>query len=270
MKEPEFLPPFNHLSVVSAMILLAYALMPFIQTPSREISFYLFGILVEFNLSFTLAAALLASGLAITGTDWLIRDHPRRGNEPVYPHYLLPALTSIVIGVPLSLLKLSIQWWVVFALGTLLLLAVLMAEYISISNQDERYPLAQMVLNGVSFGLLLTLVISIRAAGLRLYLFLFALIPSFVLICLRLFFLRLGENWNWEWVLAITLIIIQLTIGFYYLPLSPTRFGLILIGIAYGFIELAINLQHRKWTKSELIGPALIAGIFCLMAVFVA
>lgn len=251
------------------MILLAYALMPFIQTPSREISFIPFGILIKFNLNFTLVIAFLAAGLAVSGTDWLIRDHPRRNRNPVYPHYLLPALTAAVIGIPLGLLKVSLQWWAVFGLGTFLLLAVLLAEYISVDSQDSRHAPAQMVLHAVSYGLLLTLIISIRAAGLRLYLLLFALVPTFALLGLRLFFLRLHGLWNLEWAAAITLIIAQTAIGLYYLPLSPARYGLILLGIAYGMLELAAVLQPGQWEKTKIIGPALVLVLFWLMAIFI-
>ena len=269
MKESQSLPQFNRLSIVTAMILLTYALLPFIQSPSREISFQPFGILIAFNANFTLVVAFLAAGLAVSGTDWLIRDHPKRTKHPIYPHYLLPALTAAVLGVPLALIKVSIQWWVVFLLGTLLLLAVLVAEYISVDPSDSRHAPAQMVLNGVSFGLLLTLAISIRAAGLRLYLFLVAIIPVFALICLRLFFLRLENHWNWEWATVITLIIVQAAVGFYYLPLAPARFGLLLVGIAYGMVELAVGLQSQNWTINQLIGPSVITAIFWLMAVFI-
>lgn len=251
------------------MILLAYALLPFIQSPAREISFPLFGILIDFNANLTLLIAFLAAGLAVSGTDWLLRDHPERGSQPVYPHYLLPALTAAVIGVPLALLKISIQWWVVFGLGTLLLLAVLVAEYVSVDNRDTRHAIAQMVLNGVSFGLLLTLSISIRAAGLRLYLLLFALTPVCALLCLRLFHLRLQGRWNWEWAAAITLIITQAATGFYYLPLSPARFGLILLGTAYGLVEMATVMQPAQWSLQRLFGPSVATALFWLMAILI-
>jgi hypothetical protein len=269
VKESQSFPQFERLSVVAAMILLAYALLPFIQTPAREISFPFFGILIEFNTNLTLLIAFLAAGLAVSGTDWLLRDHPERGGHPIYPHYLLPALTAAVIGVPLALLRVSIQWWVVFGLGSLLLLAVLMAEYVSVDSRDTRLAIAQMVLNGVSFGLLLTLAISIRAAGLRLYLLLFALTPLCALLCLRLFHLRLQGNWNWEWAAAITLVITQAAIGFYYLPLSPARFGLILLGIAYGLVELATLMQPIQWSFQKIFGPLLVTGLFWLMAIFI-
>lgn len=266
MKETQSLPEFHRLSIVTAMILLTYALLPFIQTPSHEISFFLFGILIAFNANFTLITAFLAAGLAVSGADWLIHDHPNRKEQPIYPHYLLPALTAAVLGVPLSLIKVSVQWWVVFLLGTLLLLAVLVSEYISVDNSDSRHALAQMVLNGVGFGLLLTIAISIRAAGLRLYLFLLALIPVFTLMCLRLFYLRLEGNWNWEWSIVITLILVQSAIGFYYLPLGPARFGLLLVGIAYGMVELATGIQTHQWSINKLIGPSMVVIIFWLMA----
>jgi hypothetical protein len=262
-------PQFNRLSIVAAMILLTYALLPFIQAPSRDLSFSIFGILIPFRLNFTQVLSLMAAGLSAAGTDWLIHDHPRLGKKPVYPHYLLPALTAWVIGIPLGLLKVSLQWWAVFGLGTLLLLGVLLAEYVSVDNKDIRHAPALMVLTAVSFGLFLTLTISIRAAGLRLYLLLFTLAPVCALLCLRLFHLRMQENWNFEWAGGITLVVAQLAMGLYYLPLAPIRYGLILLGIAYALVEFAAQYQPDESVRTKLAGPLLILSLFWVMALFI-
>lgn len=269
MDEHHFLPQFNRLSVVAAMILLAYALLPFIQAPSRELSFNLLGILIAFRMDFTVVISLLAAGLAAAGTDWLIRDHPRRAEKPIYPHYLLPALTAWVIGIPLGLLKVSLQWWAVFGLGTLLLLGVLLAEYVSIDGKDTRHAPALMVLTSVSFGLFLTLAISVRAAGLRLYLLLFTLAPVCALLCLRLFHLRMQENWNFAWAGAIMLVTTQTAMGLYYWPFAPIRYGLILLGIFYALIELATLIQPGESIRTRLIGPLIFLGLFWILALLI-
>ena len=269
MDEHHFFPQFNRLSVVAAMILLTYALLPFIQAPSRELSLNILGVQIAFRLDFTLVISLLAAGLSAAGTDWLIHDHPRLADKPVYPHYLLPALTAWVIGIPLGLLKVSLQWWAVFGLGTLLLLGVLLAEYVSVDNKDTRHALALMVLTAVSFGLFLTLAISIRAAGLRLYLLLFTLVPVCALLCLRLFHLRMKENWNFEWAGVIALVIAQTAMGLYYWPLAPIRYGLILLGIVYALVEFATQYQPGESIRIKLAGPLLILGLFWILALFI-
>lgn len=269
MEEHNHLPQFNRLSVVAAMILLTYALLPFIQTPSREIPLNILGVLIPFRLDFTLIISILAAGLSAAGTDWLIHDHPRLAGKPIYPHYLLPALTAWVIGIPLGLLKVSLQWWAVFGLGTLLLLGVLLAEYVSVDNQDTRHALSLMVLTAVSFGLFLTLAISIRAAGLRLYLLLFTLVPACSVLCLRLFHLRMQENWNLEWAVGITLVIAQIAMGLYYWPIAPIRYGLILLGIIYALVEFATQVQTGSSIRTKLAGPILILGLFWILAFFI-
>jgi len=269
MVQSNSLPRTNRLSVVTAIILLAYALMPFVNVPGRQVSFNLLGILIDLRINFTFLVSLLAAGLAATGTDWLIRDHPRLARQPIFPHYLLPALTAWAIGIPLGLIQVSPQWWVVFGLGSLLLLVVLISEYVNVDASDIRFAPSLMVLSAVSFSLFLTLTIAIRASGLRLYMLLFALVPSFALLCLRLFQMRLQGQWNTEWSAAITLIVAQLAIGLYYLPLSPIRYGLILLGAAYALIEIGTIFSEGKLTREKFIEPILMLGVFWILAIFI-
>ena len=55
------------------------------------------------------------------------------------PHLFLPALTAMIIGLPLSTLQASPFWWVVFAFGGLLFVMVIASEYIALDNQDSRH-----------------------------------------------------------------------------------------------------------------------------------
>ena len=270
MNENDFLPRTNRLSVVTAVILLAYALMPFVNVPGREISFRPLGVLIEFRMNFTFLVSLLTAGLAAAGTDWLIRDHPHLTRQPIFPHYLLPALTAWAIGIPLGLIEVSPQWWVVFGLGSLLMLVVLVSEYINVDANDLRYAPSLMILSAVSFGLFLTLSIAIRASGLRLYMLLLALVPSFALLCLRLFQLRLQGQWNFEWSGAITLIIAQLAIGLYYCPLSPIRFGLVLLGAMYALIEIGTIFIEGKPLREKFFEPIFMLGMFWILAILIA
>ncbi len=269
MAKRQLFPRTEQLSIIAAVILLSYALMPFIQITPREISFVFLGVMINFRLDFTLVISFIAAGLAISGMDWLLRDHPQAIGMPLYPHYLLPGLTAWVIGIPLGLLEVSIQWWVVFALGSLLLLSVLIAEYISLDSRDSRYPPALMVLSAVSYGLFLTMTIAIRASGMRLYLILFTLVPTLALLCLRIFLLRMGEQWKIEWAVAITMVIIQIAIGLHYLPLSPIRYGLVLLGPTYALTSLAARMDENKPFFQRITEPVIMLILFWSLAVLV-
>jgi hypothetical protein len=267
VQKQHFQPLPEKLSVIAAVILLAYALTPFMQITPQQLKFNILGIVISFQLDFTLLISFIAAGLATAGIDWLIRDHPQLSHDEAYSHYLLPALTAWVIGIPLGFLQVSAEWWVVFCLGIVLLLSVLMAEYISVDITDTRYPPALMVLEAVSFGLFLTVSIVARAAELRLYLILLTIVPIFGLLCLRLFHLRTGGKWNIEWAAGITFIIAQLVVGLYYWPISPIRFGLILLGAGYALINFAAIYEPGQTLQNKLLVTLIMLGLFLFLAI---
>jgi len=80
MQIPRHLPDANRLSVLAAVILLAYALTRFVNIPPREISFQLPGVFVEYTLDFqTIVSVLVAALAAALAT--LQAARPRR-SEP--------------------------------------------------------------------------------------------------------------------------------------------------------------------------------------------
>lgn len=248
MDEHRHLPDANRLSVLAATIMLAYALTPFISFPERDLGLQFpgFFLLLQFNLS-TVTSVLVAL-LAASGADWLVQQHPHRSGRSMVPHWLLPALTAWVIGVPLTSLELGIEWWAVFAFGGMLLILVLVSEYIVLDPSDVRHGPASVGLTAVSFALFLVLSIAVRASGLRLYTLLVALVPAMFLVSLRTLYLQSGEKWHWGWAAVISLIVGQLAIGLHYLPLSPLVYSLLLLGLGYGLTSLAVAVEeNRSW-----------------------
>jgi len=266
MENRHFLVFPDRLNVIAAMILLAYALIPFVRTTPHELNFTFLGIAISFSLDFTLLISLLAAGLAAVGIDWLMRDNSQLPKRPLYPHYLLPALTAWVIGIPLGMIEISLEWWVVFGLGTALVLTVLISEYISADITDARYPPALMVLTAVSFNLFLTVAIVARGSQFRLYSLLITIVPVFALLSLRLFHLRTGGKWNFLWAAGITLLIAQLAIGLYYLPLSPIRYGLILLGAAYALINTAVTYEAGHPLREKIAESVVMLAVFWMLA----
>lgn len=269
MDEHQNLPDTNRLSILAATILLAYAVTPFIKLPIRSLSLQLPGFLFELNFNFTSLVSLLVALLAAAGANWLIQGHPQSGEQSTFQHWLLPALTAWAIGVPLGTLALGLQWWAVFAFGGVLLVLVFVAEYIVVDIADARQAPATVGLTAVSFALYLTLAIAVRAAGLRLYLVLPALVPTLGLVTLRTLYLRLGGRWLWGWGLAIALVVGQFALGLHYWPVTPLAFGLALIGPAYALTSLAGSIEEGRAWRTLWIEPAVMLGLFWgLAAIF--
>jgi hypothetical protein len=263
------LPHAGRLSTVTASILFGYALLPFMRVPAGQIAFPLFGILVAFRLNFYYVISVITALMVAAGMDWIIADHPSMEAKPHLPHLIMPALTTAAIGIPLGLLELGLAWWVILALGSLLVVLVMLAEYISIDNLDSRYPLALMVLSGTSYSLMLIITIALRAADVRLYLLLLVLPSIFAFFCLRILNFRLGGRWRFEWTAVIALVAAQVLAALYYWPLPAVRFGLITLGPVYALTGLAASLEEKPDIRQVFLEPLAVMGSLWLLAVFI-
>lgn len=252
------MPDANRLSVVSATILLAYALARFIDLPARSVALQLPGIYLSIEINVRTIVALLVAGLTATGADWLLRGHPHIGDNKTFEHWILPALTAFVIGLPLYQFSLGPQWWIGFAIGGALLMLVLVAEYITIDPQDIRNPAAALGLTAVSFALYLALAIVLRFSGFRLFLVLPALTLAVGFVSLRALHLRLHGQWAWIESALIALICGQITAAVHYLPLAPISYGLLLLGPAYALTSFIANLAEKKSLRQSVIEPVIV------------
>lgn len=263
------LPKSERLSTITAGILVCYAFLPLIQVPAQSISFLLFGISVEFRLNFYNLISLLTAAMGASGMAWLLFDHPSRENQNILSHLILPALTTGAIGYPLGLIEGGAAWWIILGLGTILVVLIMVSEYISVDNRDIRYPLAMMVLSGASYSLLLVLSIALRSSSLRLYQILLVLPAIYAFFSLRILNFRLGGRWRYQWTAVITLVIAQFLIGFYYWPLSPVRFGLLMLGPAYGMIGIASALEEKPDLRRIFLEPLIMMGVLWILAALI-
>jgi hypothetical protein len=135
--------------------------------------------------------AIISAGLAASGTDWLLRGHPRLGRQPTFQHWLVPGADgtgdrraafhpggggAVVDGL--------------CAFGGLLLVLVLVSEYIAVDPTDIRHGPASIGLTAVSYALFLILTITLVAAESRLYILVPALTGAIFLTTLRSLNLR--------------------------------------------------------------------------------
>jgi hypothetical protein len=249
------LPNIDHLSVLSAMIVLAYTLARFIDLPSWQISSQLPGLYIEFNINVNMITALLVACMTAAGANWLMRDHPAARGKHSLEHAILPALTALVIGIPLGGVPVGLGWWVGLISGAFILVLVLIAEYVAVDPEDIRLPLASAALSAVSFALFLVLAGALRAGGVRLLYNIPALVVAAWLVSLRVTNLRLHGEWTIYESAIIAFVIGQITAAFNYWPLTPITFGLVLLGPSYALISLFCNLIEEKPFRKVIFEP---------------
>lgn len=240
------------------MILLAYASSRFIELPINELGLQLPGFYFEVDINIHTLIAFLVAGLTAAGANIMLREHPGFTGKRTIEHWLLPALTAWTLGIPLSQVPIGLVWMISFLVGGALLMLVLIAEYIAVDPTDGRYLLASAGLTAVSFALFLLLIIVMRAAELRLYVILPALIIASGLVSLRTLRLRISGRWMLTPALAITLIVAGIASALHYWPLSPILYGLIVLGPAYSLTSLVGALSEGENLRHAIIEPAIV------------
>jgi len=262
-------PKTDRLSLVLASIMMGYSMLPFVNLPPEQVSFSLLGVLISFNLDFANLISLITAGIAATGMDWILRERGDMSLRETIPHLILPALTAGSIGIPLGVITVSLDWWVILGFGSLLVLLTLLGEFISVDQQHPYFPIAIILLTALSFGLILITAITIRAANLRLFLTASILPVVYGFFAMRVLQLRLGEIWPLKWTLVGVLVVTQVTIALYYWPLSPIRFGLLFLGPAYGLIGIASAVEEHASLDDIYLEPLIVLALLILLAIFI-
>lgn len=268
-KTSSYLPSADKLSVLAAIILLAYALTPFMDLPARDLSFELPGFFLSVELNVRTLVVLLVAGLTASGADWLLGDHPLIAEKPTVQHWLLPSLTSLVIGVPLFQLPLGPLWWAFFAVGGALLMLVLVAEYIVVYPEDIHYAPASAGLSAVSFALFLTLAIVLHSAGTRLFFILPALMLAGGLVSLRTLRLRSPSKWKFLEALVTALVLGQIAAALHYWPLNPVTFGLAVLGPTYALTTLVSGLDEGDTLRQALLEPGMVLLVVVVVVLWI-
>jgi hypothetical protein len=147
-----YLPSRDRLSVLTAVIVLAYVIMRALPAPAEGTVF-----------SSPLLLQALIAALIGTGTDALIRSHPRFAHRTTLIHWIVPASTALVLGAGLQLLPDGPLWWLGLASSAVGLLLVLVTEYILVCPEDARYDLAALILTGLTYTLALLLFVTLTA-----------------------------------------------------------------------------------------------------------
>ncbi|PWB77332.1 MAG: hypothetical protein C3F07_02090 [Anaerolineales bacterium] len=261
------MPDANRLGLLTATVLLAFALTRLLPSSEFNLEFQFPGFFFILPLNLTTAMTMLTAGLTATGMDWLLRGHPSLKGRATYQWWLLPTLTTFVIGVPLSILPNGAPWWIGFAISGTLLFFIFLAEYIVVDAGAPYYALSVAGLTAISYTLFFIFSAALRSSDARLFLILPALFITASLASLRILHLRIGGRWEFAWALGIGLVCIQLAAGLHYWPLSPVQFGLMLTGPLYALSNLAINLDENIPMRRAMLVTAIIAAVSWGLAV---
>ena len=261
MSDPRYLPDANRVGVLTATVLLAYALSRLIQTPEFTFELQLPGFYVSYPLSLDTVMVVMATGLTATGMNWLLRSHPSLGKKSTVEHWLLPTLATFIIGIPLTILLPDNAWWGGFVIGGSLLVLVFLAEYIVVEPSGPNYAIATAGLTALSFAVYLILTTALRFSGARLFLLAPAIFVAAGLVSLRTLHLRVGQKWEFNWALGIALVCTQIGAGLHYWPVSPVQFGLALLGPLYALSSLTSNLLEGIPLRRAMIEPLIALGL---------
>jgi hypothetical protein len=254
-------PNADRLGIVSATVLLAFAMTRVLPAPEFTVTMQLPGFYFALPLSIGTAITVLAAGLTASGMRWLLSDHPSLTSRSTRQHWLLPTLTTLVTGIALTTLPTVSAWWTGFGVSAVIVLLVFIAEYVVVEPAAPNYAAARAGLTALSYALFLILAIALRLAGSRLVLLVPAIFLAAGLIALRILRLDGTDRWDYPWATGISLVCTQLAAGLHYWPMTPLQFGLALTGPLYALTSFSSHITDGTPVRSATMEPAIILAL---------
>ena len=261
-------PPSNHIGVIAATVLLCYALAHLATSPEVTFAIQLPGFYFAYGVTLGSAMTLMAGGLTATGMVWLLRAGGRLEGRRSVEHWMIPTLTSLIIGIVLNVLPAGSSWWIGFFTGAVLLVAVLMAEYVAVDPEAPMYAMASAGLTALSYAIFLLFAIILRLGGARLFLVVPSIFVACGLVALRTLHLRFNDRWHYPWALGIGMACSQIAGGLHYWPLTPVQYGLAVLAPLLALTTLSAELSEDMPIRSALREPVIIcAGLWAAAVV---
>ncbi len=251
MQRRESILDFYKLSMIMAAIVLAFGTTRILPLEIYQYQFKFLGISFSLNVGYRNIIAIVSSGITAAGVYWLILTHPntKRMNLKWYrfiPNLIIPIFSTAVISITLNNMRQDNSWWIVLALGSLLLLFILIAEFYIVDPTGLTQNWASVSLIALSFALFLILTIALKTSFVRLFILVPTLTLSGSIITLRTLYLRSGGRWLFEWTFVTTLLLGQIIIGLNYFDIKPVRYGLLMLAILYGLVSLFAGIINKK------------------------
>jgi hypothetical protein len=264
---PRPFPSRDQISVVTAVIVLAYVLARFLVLPERAVTATLFGSALGFELSGPFVMLVFAAGLISAGSELLIRAHPQFAGRPARRtiiHWILPGATALVLGAALNQTPTDQIWWLGLAGSVVALVVVLIAEYLVVDPADTRHDAAALALVALAYLLALVLFVLLRHLGAR------AAVSAAIgggvaaALALRLFALKLAPLWRSAFYAAVVGLICAEAIWALTMLALPAMGTALLALIPFYLCEglaehhLLGQLTRRVWIEYGAIGSVLL------------
>ena len=256
----------SKLSVFTGLLALVLVLARLIVLPGPRRVWTVGGVQVTVALNAALGLAVLLAVLTWAGMDWLLRDHPAYRPQRLLWHGLLPMFGVWALEIALLTLPLGPVWWFAFGGGLSALVVLLLAEAIVLDLQDPRALWASWGLQAVGYGLYLLLALAVRGGGWRLLYAAPVLAVGALAVARRLWALR-AEPPGRGAGLVVLLALGHLSAAWFYTPLGPLAYSLVLLGALYMLVPLlAEPAPAGRWNEAwtEPLGTA--AALWVLAA----
>ncbi len=265
----------RHLSIISAIILLVNGISRFVEIPSRGIRITVLNIQWVISLNGNLLFMLLLALLVVVGTESILRTHPvlsaRSGPGKEIPtaiHWILPGITAFGGSAAVNMFPPGPRWWLGLVLVTGLLIVSIVCEYTTIEKEGFRYDLASVGLNILGLTVLAILLNAIHASQARLTFALPVIAFGVAAIALRLLeLLEPGKTNNRYFAAGIGLLVSELALPLFYLPVSSVTFGLVLALATHTAVGITQIRPKDPKNKSVLLEYFLIDAFAVLVLI---
>lgn len=253
---------------MTALILLAYALIRIAELPTIAPEITIAGLILRFEINTRLIMLSLAATLAAAGADWLLRSHPSASEKvSTAEHWILPGLASLGLGAILSRFPEGLGLWFGLPVAAALLTAVLVAEFIIFDPDDPRYDLVALSLRTLAYLLLAGSLFAVNGSGLRAIFAVPSTFAAATAVSWRL--MRLEEvsvGVALRFAIIIGFVAAQLTWALHYWPIPPLQIALVnglSVYLSYHWISLVRRGEMVRGRVIEIV----IVGILGLTAI---
>ena len=260
-------PSRDRVGALTALILIAYALIRIVTLPTLETEMAALGIVVPVRIDVRVVMLSLAAALASSGALWVLQSHPLANiRRPEYPVGLLPGLAALGMGATLNQLPVGAVWLLGLTFAGILLVGVLYAEFLVFDEHDPRARSAIVGLRTLGIVLVVGVAFGTLAGGLRAVFSVPILFAASTIVCWRSLRLETARTAVWPYSAACGLIASQIAWGLHYWPARPMQVALV-VGLAtYVAIGLLVTIV-RKTLNPRVAYEFAAVSILALVAV---
>jgi hypothetical protein len=264
-KRPILIPGSQRLSVFIGLILLSLVLSQLVELPTRTLAVSVFGSPLGIDLDAGWLMAVLLASLVCTGTDALVRTHPRAQEVSLrytFVYWILPGLMGLAAARLLAGPVARPVWAAGLAITGALFAVVLTAEYTTVDPVAPIYPQARLFLNVIAYTLAFVLFILIyQTRGRSLITATAMLVISFALALDLLW--HAGAKLDQTFLLAagVGLVLGEASWAMNYWQISAWSGGMLLMLIFYVMTGIASQHLQGKLSRQVLFEFFVVAAV---------